>query len=77
MNIQQKVTIKMRQMSVDNFLNQKLQELTSCLLLFIQTKKIIQKGIRPNSISYQNVLSRIIMSSSTEKTSMTTPSILI
>ena len=43
-NKTQKVGIKTRQMSMDVFLNQTLQELKDCLFWFIQIKITVQKG---------------------------------
>ena len=45
MNIKQKVRIKMQQTSIDNFLNQTLQELTDCLFWFIQIKMTVLKDL--------------------------------
>ena len=64
-------------MSINIFSNQTLQVLTDCLFWFIQTRMIIQKGIKLRDITYQKVLIRIIMSSSVERTFMTNLLILM
>ena len=46
------------------------------LNLFAQTKMLACKDLIAKSIIYQNVLSKIIMSSSVEKTFKTNPSVL-
>ena len=50
MHLKQKARIKIRQISVDIFPNQTMQELTDCLFQFIQTKKNALK--RPSAFSY-------------------------
>ena len=58
-------------MSIDIFSSQTLKELTDCFCCFIQIKMTTQKGVNTEGIVYQKVLSRIIMSSSVEKASIT------
>ena len=77
MNIKQRLRIKMQQISVDIFSYQTLSELTGSLFWFVQTNKMMQKGIVLKIIIYQKVLQKIIMSSSMEKTVMTNQLILI
>ena len=62
MNIRQEVRIKIGQMSIDIFKNQALKDLRDCLFWFV---------IVPKDIIYQNVLSKIIMSSSMKGNFMT------
>ena len=57
------------------FWNQTLYKLTDCLSWF--TDITILKGIKPKVVIYQKVLSRIIVSSSTDQRSVTNPLILI
>ena len=64
MNIRQEVRIKIGQMSIDIFKNQALKDLRDCLFWFV---------IVPKGIIYQNVLSKIIMSSSMKGNFMTDP----
>ena len=54
--------IKIGQMSIDIFKNQALKDLRDCLFWFV---------IVPKDIIYQNVLSKIIMSSSMKGNFMT------
>ena len=59
------------QMSVDIFSNRTLQELTDCLFWVIEIKMIMLKDIKLKDIIYEEVLLRIIVSSSKERTFMT------
>ena len=47
------VKIKIRQMNIDIFSNQKLLELIDCLLYFIQKKRSIPKGSHFENTIYQ------------------------
>ena len=62
MNIRQEVRIKIGQMSIDISKNQALKDLRDCLFWFV---------IVPKDMIYQNVLSKIIMSSSMKGNFMT------
>ena len=77
MNLKQKVGIKIQQTSIDIFSNQPLYELTNYLFLFIQTEIKMKKGVKPEGINSQKVLSRITTSSSMEKTFMVKQLILM
>ena len=55
-NIKQKVRIKTKQASLDISMNQNLQKFTYCLFQIIQTKIIIQKGIKLQGNIYQKAL---------------------
>ena len=71
MNIKQKERMKIRQMNIDIFWNQTLWELTDCLFCLILIKMIMLKDSKLEEITYQKALSRIITSSSIEKTLVT------
>ena len=64
-------------MNINIFSDQTLLKLAGFLFYFIQIKKIMLKDLNLKDISYQKVLSRIIMSSSMEKTFMIKEMILI
>ena len=59
----------MRQINIDISANQTLKKLTDSLFWFIQTQ-MMQKGIQLKDIIYQKVLSKMITSSSMEKTNI-------
>ena len=64
-------------MNINIFSDQTLLKLTGFLFYFIQIKIIMLKDLNLKDISYQKVLSRIIISSSMEKTFMIKEMILI
>ena len=58
-------------MGIYIFSNQTLQALAECLIQFMEIKITMQKGIKAKGITFQKVLLRTKMLSSTEKTLMT------
>ena len=65
-NIKQKQSIKIQQMNI-YFLNSNFGGVTYCLFQFIQIKMAMRKGFSYEDTSYQQVLYKIITSSSMEK----------
>ena len=70
MSIKQKVRIKIQQMNIDIFSNQTLLQSIDYLFYFIQIKPTMLKDLKLENIIYRKVYSKIIMSSSMEKTFM-------
>ena len=60
----------MRQMNINIFSNQTLQELTDCLFWFIRIKMAMLKDVILEDITYQKDSLRFIMSLSMEITFM-------
>ena len=60
--------------NIDFFSNETLEEIKDCLLCLNQANKTVLKHIIPKCITYQNILLRIITSSSSlERTFVTNP----